>query len=381
MPARAKRADDRAAAHWRRLGLLAGAPECVIKAAHRYLIEIHHPDRGGSVETAQQVNVAADEVRGLGRPANEYVAANYAGEPWHVLGLMANADQALVERVAKALRQEVKATPRLAERVGWAAANFGQADGHRVPRPVSQPRRRAAPDPVRPRTPAVAGRPEGLVEKIDFGSVAWGQAISRDLRLTWREHAPYRVLAQAAPPLSVTVVESKALTGRFIVSVSIDWASEELARAPSMRGYMLDSMLEFRWASGGEATVRVRGVLLSPTTVTADRDALDLGVVTLGTRVRAQLILESTAKTEVAIETPPWLVRVDGAGDRIEGPARLEANAAMRITFSVDWAPIRERGASSLAAGRAVRPTGVVRVRWADQVLEVPATIVVEARG
>ncbi len=42
---------DRRAEHWKQLGLMSGAPECVIKAAHRFYIELHHPDRGGTPST------------------------------------------------------------------------------------------------------------------------------------------------------------------------------------------------------------------------------------------------------------------------------------------------------------------------------------------
>jgi DnaJ-class molecular chaperone len=62
--------NDKRARFWRELGLLPGAPECVIKAAHRHLIEIHHPDRGGSDRKAKSVNAAHDEVKGQGSAAN-----------------------------------------------------------------------------------------------------------------------------------------------------------------------------------------------------------------------------------------------------------------------------------------------------------------------
>ncbi len=121
------RTNDRRAEHWRRLGLLPGAPACVIKAAHRAQIELHHPDRGGDLAQATLINVAYDEVRELGAPANEYVAANYNAEPWVVLGLTSMAGEALAERAGKQLLAELRGNRRLSERVRWAVDNYSRS--------------------------------------------------------------------------------------------------------------------------------------------------------------------------------------------------------------------------------------------------------------
>ena len=237
MPAKPQPSADRRAKFWRELGLLPGAPDCVIKAAHRYLIEIHHPDRGGSDKKAKAVNIARDEVAGEGLPANEYVAQNYTGEPWHVLGVMANADRDLVERAGRALSAELKMNHRLVERIDWAIKNFGtptNGASPAAPQPP-QPRRREIADRPAPKRPrAAAGKPEGLVDRIDFGTLPWRSTAKKELRLTWREFAPYRIRAEIASPVVAEVIESKALPGRFIVALSIDWDALDRDRAATM---------------------------------------------------------------------------------------------------------------------------------------------------
>src|SRR5262249_22763061 len=42
------------------LHLLPTAPPELVKAAHRELVKLHHPDRGGDLETMQKVNAAYD---------------------------------------------------------------------------------------------------------------------------------------------------------------------------------------------------------------------------------------------------------------------------------------------------------------------------------
>jgi hypothetical protein len=121
-------------------------------------------------------------------------------------------------------------------------------------------------------------------------------------------------------------------------------------------------------------------VLLYPPALEADPAALDLGVVPLGSRRRAEVIFVSGAPTRVALEAPPWLVRVDGAGRAVDGPLDLNPNTPVRVTFDVEWAPIRLRGAKSIAGGRPLRPTGTVRARFGNESLEIPASMVVETR-
>jgi hypothetical protein len=368
---------DKRARYWRELGLLPGAPECVIKAAHRYLIEIHHPDRGGSDRKAKAVNVARDEVLGEGLPANEYVAQNYRGEPWHVLGLMANAERALVDRAGRALASELTSNRRLAERIDWAVKNFGTPTNGARPLPPPPPKRARVPRQEAPRAPAKPGKPEGLVDRIDFGTVAWRSPSTKELRLTWREFAPYKIRAEAAAPIIADIKDSKALPGRFIVSLSIDWDAIERDRSASVRGYTLDAAVTLRWPGDGEATVRVRGVLHFPATVLASPNALDLGTVTLDQRKGASFVLVSNAAAVVSLAPSAWLERVDNSGRAVDAPIQLAANAPYRVALQVDWAPIRERGAKSIAEGKPVRPTGKVIVRWNESELEIPVQMVV----
>ncbi len=277
---------DRNAAHWKRLGLIPGAPECVIKAARMALIQQHHPDRGGDVEIAKQINAAYDEVKGSGAPANEYVATNYNAEPWVILGITAAADAALAERAGKQLAAELRSHPRLAERVRWAIANFGRAQRgeHReritplTPPPTRRttPQRSAHRPPPEPATPGV---PEGLPAKVDFGKLQWQSHTTRTMQLTWKRFAPYEITVEAASPVRAQVTASKVLPGRFSVAFSIDWNAPEFAQGPAVRGYTLDAAVRIRWSSTGEITIPAKGLILYPALVSARPPALDLGTV------------------------------------------------------------------------------------------------------
>ncbi len=380
---RGRLGDDPHAEHWKRLGLMSGAPECVIKAAHRFLIELHHPDRGGDVAAAQRVNVAYDELKGRGTKANEHVASYYDGEPWHVLGVASNADPRLVERAGKALRSELETFARLATKVTWAVDNFGRPAkavsprGRIVPPPpqprVRTPQRAPAPTPTpRPVTP---GRPEGLPEAIDFFRLEWGATVTREVRLTWLRNAPYNITVDAASPVTAKVTASKALPGRFVVSLAIDWESPELRTTPSVRGYTLDADVRVRWP-GGEALIVAKGVLLYPAIVSASPLSLDLGTVKMGQPTRASLMLISSGATTVEIEPSQWLARVDSAGRRLSEPLKLGTNTPVRVAFDVQWDPIAER-TKDTAAGKPVRPTGKIVVRWNGQEIVVPVEMVV----
>jgi len=366
------------AEHWRRLGLLPGAPECVLKAAWLAQIELHHPDRGGDAETAKAVNIAYEALRGRGTAANEYVAANYAGEPWVVLGISSAADARLVERAGKQLRSELAEHRRLADRVAWAMAHFAEAASvPRRVRPATPPPRR--PSAVRPQAqpvPARPGPPQGLPDRIDFGRLEWGNDATQTFHLTWKRAAPFEVRVDAPAPLRAEVVASKVLPGRFSVTLSVDWDSPEFSRSPNVRGYTLDATLRLRWTSDDEADVRVKALLLYPALVSASPMELDLGSVRLGADTRATLLLVATAPTRATISLPPWLCRVDAAGRAVEAPLQLQTDTPVRVSLAVDWAPVRERGRSSIEAGRAVRPTGRIVVRWDGQELAVPASLV-----
>ena len=382
---------DRLAEHWRRLGLIPGAPECVIKAAHRAHIELHHPDRGGDAEAAKRINVAYDELKGLGTPANEYVAANYNGEPWAVLGVSAAADAALAARAGKLLAAELESHPRLAARVAWAVANFGNvkasANGHARVTPLTPPpppRRRTTPERSAhrpPPEPAKPGVPEGLPSKVDFGRLAWRSTAGRTVQLTWKRHAPYEVKVEAPAPVRAEVTASKVLAGRFSITFSIDWESDELSGGPTVRGYTLDAPVTLRWAGGGSYTFPAKGLLLYPAIVSASPTSLDLGTVELKRPVRASIVLVSSGATSVEIEPPAWLRRTDGSGRVLDAPLKLATNVPVRVEFRVEWAPIVERAAPSFEKGKPVRPTGRIVVRWEGREIEVAASMVVPAPG
>ena len=374
-------AADRYAAHWRTLSLMPNAPACVIKAAHLYHIKRSHPDRGGTVEEAQRINVAFDELKERGTKANDHVASYYDGEPWHVLGISSSADRELAENAGKALASELGQLERLASRVRWAVQHWGrpgtatQAPRPKItppPPPPRMPRPAATP---RPNTPATPGKPAGLPQSVDFGNLQWRDSATREIRLTWEQNAPYNITVDAEAPVLVTVVASKAKPGRFVISLSIDWESEAFSEGSRLRGYMLHAPVSIRWP-GGEATVPARGVVHYPAEVAVSPVELDLGKVAMRQPVRADLTLIATGATVARIESSAWIARVDAAGKVIDGPLRLQANTPVRVALQVQWAPIIDR-AASVPKGKPVRPTGKITVRWGERSLEVPVQMVV----
>jgi hypothetical protein len=223
------------------------------------------------------------------------------------------------------------------------------------------------------------GRPEGLPDgAIDLGTVAWGTQVARDIRLTWKRFAPYVINVDAAAPLIVNVTSSKTIEGRFVLTIGIDWAASVFSHEPSIRGHSLDATVTVMWP-GDEATFRVRGTLMYPAVVSASPLSLDLGSAVVKQKVRATLLLISTAATAVDVETSAWLARCDAAGKRVDTPLKLPANVPVRVTFDVVWDPILERIAGTSNA-RPVRPTGKITVRWAGKSLEVPAQMIVRRR-
>ncbi|HEY8173955.1 MAG TPA: hypothetical protein VIH21_12785, partial [Dehalococcoidia bacterium] len=104
---------------------------------------------------------------------------------------------------------------------------------------------------------------------------------------------------------------------------------------------------------------------------------LDLGTVTMQQQVRASLVLVSTGAAEVDIAPSAWLSRVDAAGRPLDAAINLSANIPVRIAFDVQWPPITER-AGVVPAGKPVRPTGKIILRWNDREVEVPVQMVVQ---
>jgi hypothetical protein len=377
---------DKYADHWRALSLMPGAPACVIKAAHRYFIEIHHPDRGGSVTDAQRVNVAFDELKELGSKPNEHVAAFYEGEPWHVLGVSSSADKVLAERAGKALALELASFDRLAARVRWAVQHFGQPGSATsqprprmpAPPPPSRVPRREAPA-TRPAAPAAPGKPMGLPTSIEFGDLAWNTETTRELRLTWENNAPYNISVTTSAPVTATVATSKAKPGRFVIAVGIDWRSAELREHASMRGYMLHAGVVIRWP-GGEATIPARGTIHYPAEIAVSPIEIDLGTVVMRQPVRTDIVLIATGAALAEVTASAWLARVDSAGNVIDGPLRLKANTPVRVPMQVQWAPIVDR-AASVEKGKPVRPTGKITVRWGERSIEVAVVMVATRDG
>lgn len=378
--ARATAAGDRKAAHWKLLSLLPGAPECVIKAAHLAQIQLHHPDRGGDAEMAKRINVAYDELRGSGSAANEYVAANFNGQPWAVLGISSAADPALAERAARQLSGELSSHQRLADRVRWALDHFGSVQPERVrpvsaPPPPRPPLRRSPPAP----TPTRPAMPEGLPARIDFERVEWGSPAAVTIQLTWRHAPPYGLTIDTPEPITAEVSSSKVKPGRFSVAFSVDWDSPALATGPTVRGHTISGDVRIRWTSEASTLVPVRGTILYPAIVTASPPSLDLGSVDHATATRVSLVVVSTAGTSLSVEPPAWLERVDGAGRVLKAsdPIGLRTNIPVRLEFRVAWAPITERARASFAQDKPVRPTGRILLRWDGNETAVQAQIVV----
>ncbi len=373
---------DRTAKHWKRLGIVPGAPECVIKAAHLSLIEVHHPDRGGDANVAKEINAAYDEVRGRGSEPNEYVAANYNGEPWAVLGVSSAADPKLVNRAGKQLASELHDSHRrLAARVEWALEHFASSLAaprrERIVPMTPPPRVRPVTRAARPDAPTSPGLPDGLPTTVDFGKVPWGNDAAKTIQLTWKHAPPYSVTIDAEAPVRAEVTASKVLPGRFSVTFAIDWDSPEFSRDATTRGYTLDAEITVRWTSKDTATIRAKGLVLYAAHVSASPPSLDLGSARLRQPVRVSIVLVSTAATDVSIEPPAWLQRVDGSGRALGAQLKLATNVPVRVELGVEWAPIAERGRASFDAGRPVHATGRIVVRWNDRDLAIPAEITV----
>jgi hypothetical protein len=379
-------APPRTAPHWKRLGLLEGAPECAIEAAWLWQIARHHPDRGGDPAVARAINVAHDELKGSGSKPNEYVARHYESQPWLVLGVTRDAEPELAQRVGAQLAAALDTHRRLADRVAWAVTNFGAKV---TPPPGAAPTRVTPPPPPRvrplsrtqaaPAAPATPGMPDGLPNRIDLGTLAWGDASAQTVKLTWRRHAPYDIKVETPAPLRTEVTASKALPGRFVVAISVDWEHEAFTHNPTLRGHTIDGQVTVRWAGGGEATVPVHGIALYAAVVSVSPPSLDLGRVKASAPARAAIALVSSAPATVSIEPPAWLERVEGDRPPRSDDVRLATNTPVRVEFAVRWPPILERAAASFAEGRPVRPTGTIIVRWGERTIEVNAQIVVEA--
>lgn len=404
--------------HWRVLGLMPGAPACVVKVAHLRLAKVFHPDVvGGDAQKAKVVNVARDEVIARATPAREWVSAGARGEPNRILGLIPNADAALVERAARALSKELASFPKLVERVAWARAHFGRESW-----PAPNVRKPTRTPTVRPR--AESGLPNGWVREIDVSGIKWGSHLDRVLKLTWPpSNRPTSVAVRTSPPILCTTTKSRSVAGQWIIAVSIDWA---MIRRQAFR---MNSWLEIRW-SGGQGTIGIVGALAAPVTestrtavqpqpsappkrpaaaprprrpsppsklkpspptrpiakqtpskIATSPAALDLGLVALDRPTRASLTLQSMAAVRVTVVPPAWLLCVRGAQSFVDAEYHLRPNTPVRIEFVVAWLRIREaeRKTRSFSKGKPARANGAIAIKAQDgNQVGVPVHMVVE---
>lgn len=409
---------SRDAEHWRILGLTPGAPACVVKVAHLRLARVFHPDVvGGDAQKAKMVNVAKDEVLAKVTPAREWVSESEGSEPNRILGLLADADAALVERAARALSKELASFPKVVERVAWASAHFGDAS-LRAPH-VRKPTRTPI---VQPR--AESSLPNGWVKEIDVSGIKWGSHLDRVLKLTWPPSSrPTSVTVRTSPPIICTTTKSRSVAGQWIIAVSIDWGMIK------RQAFRMNSWLEIRW-SGGQGIIGIVGAVAAPVTEStraavqpqpsappkrpapaprpprpspppkprpspptrptakqtpsklATRPlALDLGVVALDKPTRASLTLQSAAAVRVTVVPPAWLLCVRGAQSFADAEYHLRPNTPVRIEFVVAWLRIREaeRKTRSFSKGKPARASGVIAIKSHDgNRISVPVHIVVE---
>ena len=168
---------DRTASHWKRLGIVPGAPECVIKAAHLALIEVHHPDRGGDANVAKEINAAYDELKGRGR-GEQVRRRELQRRAVGRAGCQQRRRPEARERAGKQLASELQPHPRLAERVEWALKTSlrgcrGRASARADDPPPPPPPRAPARAP-RAREEPAAGHAGRAAAELDFGKVHWG---------------------------------------------------------------------------------------------------------------------------------------------------------------------------------------------------------------
>ena len=407
---------------WRSLTLQPGAPECVLKEAHRFHIRLVHPDHGGSDRDAKRVNVAFDKLKGHGSAANEWVSRHYEAEPFFVLGLAASGDTALAMRVGKALSKELAQLPRLVRRVEWAIANFGIVPPQVVQAPRAVPK---APPPAPPpttkpwlpsmRRPDFASRFEGLPASVNFGAVAWGSEVELVVRLTWSGRAPTNIQADVGQPFRVSVAQSSVRSGRVALKLVVDWASSRMMQASTTeqrQQVRFEATLTLQCDDGSVAKARVTATSTVPATgvdaypphppsavpqpkersggiprrhirpaapptprtspdVQVMPTDLDLGSVRLQQPMHASLTIRSSRKTMITLQSSTWLSSTPN------GRFRVEANEPVEVVFEVDWLPIVDRGGASIRIGRPLRPSGNIHVRWAGGSATVPVKMLV----
>ena len=79
-------------------------------------------------------------------------------------------------------------------------------------------------------------------------------------------------------------------------------------------------------AQDGEITIPAKGLVLYPAQVSASPTSVDLGTISFKQQVRASIALVSSGTTDLTIEPPAWLRRVDGSGRVLDAPLVREAH-------------------------------------------------------
>lgn len=114
---------------------------------------------------------------------------------------------------------------------------------------------------------------------------------------------------------------------------------------------------------------RSMSVSVQPTTV-------DLGDVTLGAAKRFTLTVSASGRGRVWIRYSVFLSRTT-SGRRAIVPLWFPSSGERPVQFAIDWAPIRQRGAQLIAAGRNPRPTGKISISWDGGSATVPVELTV----
>jgi hypothetical protein len=214
---------------------------------------------------------------------------------------------------------------------------------------------------------------------IDFGDVMPGSTAEHVIRLTWPGSAPAGIHVDTKAPLTSEVTYSNTNRSRVALRLAVDWNAPPFVDAEKpLRSF--DARLVVRWDEEDEATVRVTGSIVQPVRVAAGPPQLDFGSVRLRQLASAELTLRASRTIEVSIDSSAWLYPADSRGRRMASTFRLDGQVPLILTVAVDWAPILEKGAESIAAHRPIKPSGRIKVAWDGGELAVPVTMLVATK-